>query len=111
MWKCSRNASDHLLLNVVFPLSFYIAFIRPFQWTGFEVPHLGRRRSQKSNTTTLPFVINVEEEQNMVLRELGNPGDGSHRKGMKCRGSTSLKGVEAAHLEMWRRAQAELNTD
>lgn len=81
---------------------------------GFEGLYLGVHGSQIlqiPDAMTLPFTISVKEDQDVILRDLGNPGDCSHRKSMKIGGSLSLNWGAAAHLETQRRARTELNTD
>lgn len=100
---------DYLFLNVL-PLSFISLPLDLISRWVLKL-HVWECADQISDAMTLPFVLNVQEDQDMVLRELVNLGDRSHRKGKKCRGSPSLKRGEAAHLEAQRRARAELNAD
>ena len=109
-WRCSRSTLDHLFLNIVSPLSFTSLPLDLLSRWVLKL-YIWECTDQIPDATTLPFVTNVKEDQDVVLRELGNPGDGSHRKGMKRRSNPSLNGGEAAHLEAWRRAQAGLNAD
>lgn len=101
---------DPLFLNVVSSLSFTSLPLDLISGWVLKL-HIWECTDQISDAMTLPFVINVKGDQDVVLSELVNPGDGSHRKGKKCRGNPSLKGGEAAHLEVQRRAQAEQSTD
>lgn len=97
-------------LTLFFPLSFTSLPLDLLRGWVLKL-HIWECTDQISDATMLPFIINVKEDQDVVLSELGSPGDGSHRKGMKCRGNLSLSRGEAAHLVALRGAQAELNTD